>query len=93
MSEACSIQSRLHDVALDVEPDDVLRVLLGFVGVGGELDATCLAATAGEHLGLDDDGATEHLGGLTRLTRRRRERVRRRRGSRACRNSSLPWYS
>ena len=63
----------LDDVALDVEADDVLRVLLRLVRVGRELDAACLAAAAGEHLGLDDDRAAEHLGSLPRLARRRRQ--------------------
>ena len=61
----------LDDMALDVEPDDVLRVLLGLVRVAGELDPACLAAPAGEDLGLDDDRAAEHLRRLPRLPRRR----------------------
>ena len=63
----------LDDVALDVEPDDVLRVLLGLVRVGCELDAARLAAPAREHLGLDDDRAAEHLRRLPRLAGRRRQ--------------------
>ena len=43
------------DVPVDVEPEDVLRLLLGVVGALGELDAAGLAAAAGEHLRLDDD--------------------------------------
>ena len=62
-----------HDVAADVEPEDLLRPLLGLVRVGGELDPAGLAAPAGEHLRLDDDRASEHLGRLACLGGGRRE--------------------
>ena len=61
------------DVAVDVEPEDVACLRLGVGGIVGELDAAGLAAAAGEHLRLDDDGAAELLGRLARLLRRRRE--------------------
>ena len=49
--------------ALDLEREDLGRDVLGLVGGGGELDAARLAATADEHLGLDD-----HLaGGVARI--------------------------
>src|SRR5581483_8860742 len=60
----------LDDVAADVEADDVLRLLLGVGGVVGELHAARLAATAGQHLSLDDDGAAEFLGGSASLVGR-----------------------
>ena len=63
----------LDDVAADVEPDDVPRLLLGVGGILGELDAAGLAAAARQHLSLDDDRAAELLGGRARLLRRRRE--------------------
>ena len=63
----------LDDVAADVEPDDVLRLLLGVRGILGELDAAGLAAAARQHLSLDDDRAAELLGRRARLLRRRRE--------------------
>ena len=44
-----------HDMAANVEAEDRPRVLLGLVWRRRELDATCLAATAGEHLRLDDN--------------------------------------
>ena len=47
------------DVAVDVEPEDAARLLLGVGRVVGELDAARLAAAAGEHLRLDDDRAAE----------------------------------
>ena len=80
----------LHDVALDVETDDVLRVLLGLVRARRELDATCLAAATGQHLRLDDDRAAEHLGRLTGLARRGREPPRRRPGSRRAGTAPCP---
>ena len=61
------------DVAADVEPEDVARLLLGVGGILGELDAACLPAAAGEHLRLDDDRAAERLRGGARLLGRRRE--------------------
>jgi len=46
-----------HDVALDVEAEDLLGTLLRLVGGPCELDAASLAATAGLDLRLhDDDG-------------------------------------
>ena len=61
------------DVPPDVEPEDLLRALLRLVRVRGELDPARLAAPAGEDLGLDDDGAAEHLRRLARLAGGRRE--------------------
>ena len=52
-----------HDVALDVEAEDVVGVRAGLVGVGGELDAAGLAPTAHVHLGLDHHRVAEPLGG------------------------------
>ena len=43
------------DVAVDVEPEDLARLLLGVGRILGELDAAGLAAAAGQHLRLDDD--------------------------------------
>ncbi len=59
-----------HDVPADVEAEDVAREALGLVGAGRELDAAGLAATAGEHLRLDDDRAAELLCRGARLGRR-----------------------
>ena len=42
-------------MAADVEPEDVLRLLLGVGRILGELHAAGLAAAAGQHLRLDDD--------------------------------------
>ena len=67
MSDAVSIQRRLHDVALDVQSEDVASARLGFSGRRRELDPTCLPATAGEDLRLDDDRAAELLGRHARL--------------------------
>ena len=58
---------RADDVAVDVEAEDVARLRLGVGGIVGELDAAGLAAAAGQHLRLDDDGAAELLGRLARL--------------------------
>ena len=44
----------LDDVALDVEAEDRLSLLVGLVGGVGELDAAGLATAAGLHLRLDD---------------------------------------
>ena len=63
----------LDDVAADVEPDDVPRLLLRVRGILGELDAAGLAAAARQHLSLDDDRAAELLGSRARLLRGRRE--------------------
>lgn len=54
MSGADSDHDLLDDVALDVEAEDRLSFLVGFVGGVGELDAAGLAAAAGLHLRLDD---------------------------------------
>ena len=53
MSLARSIQTTCDDVALDVEPDDVGRVLARLGLVRRELDAAGLAASADLHLRLD----------------------------------------
>ncbi len=45
---------------------------LGLGGVGSELDASGLAATACQHLRLDDDRSAELLGGRPRLRGRER---------------------
>src|SRR5581483_11852548 len=47
------------DVAADVEAEDAARLLLRVGRVVGEPDAAGLAAPAGQHLRLDDDGAAE----------------------------------
>src|SRR6266511_5595924 len=52
-----------NDVAADVEPEDVARLLLGVGGVLGKLYAAGLAATSGEDLGLDDDRTAERRRG------------------------------
>ena len=46
-------------MAANVEPENVARRRLGLVRREGELDPPCLATPAGEHLRLDDNGATE----------------------------------
>jgi hypothetical protein len=51
------------DVPADVEAEDLAGLLLGVGGALGELHAARLAAAAGEHLGLDDDGPAERRGG------------------------------
>ena len=56
-----------HDVAVDVEPEDVARLGFGVSGVVGELDAARLAAPAGQNLSLDDDRPADLLGGRARL--------------------------
>ena len=53
----------LHEVALDVHPDDVPGVQADLVGVVGQLDAAGLAAATDLHLRLDDDRVAGHLGG------------------------------
>ena len=57
---------------VDVEAEDVVGERFCFVRVAGELDAAGLAASAGQHLGLDDDLAGEHLGSRACLGRRAR---------------------
>ena len=59
-----------HDVAADVEAEDVAGEPLGLGGIGRELDAAGLATPAREHLRLDDDRATELLCRGARLGRR-----------------------
>ena len=61
------------DVAVDVEPEDVARFLLRVGGVVGELDAARLAASAGQHLSLDDHGASERRRSGACFFRRHRE--------------------
>ena len=48
----------LHEVALDVHPEDVAGVLADLGLVVGELDAAGLASAADLHLRLHDDGIT-----------------------------------
>src|SRR4029079_17671239 len=60
-------------VAVDVEAEDVARLLLGVVRVLGQLHAAGLSASAGQHLRLDDDLASDLLGNRARLRRRGRE--------------------
>src|SRR4029453_1432725 len=62
-----------HDVAADVHSEDLPGSRLDLVAVGRELDAARLAATADQHLRLDDDGVAELLGGCPRLGRARRQ--------------------
>ena len=62
-----------HDVAADVEPEDLLGLVARVVRVLGELDPAGLAAAAGEDLRLDDDLAADLLRGRARLVGRRRE--------------------
>ncbi len=50
-----------------------MRAFLRLVRVGRELDPARLAASTGEHLGLDDDRAAEHLCRLPRLAGRGRQ--------------------
>jgi hypothetical protein len=57
----------LDDVALDVHPQDVPGVQADLVGVGGQFDATRLAAPTDLHLRLDDDRIAGALGGGDRL--------------------------
>ena len=52
----------VHDVALDVEAEDVAGVQAHLVGVGGQLDAAGLPPPADLHLGLDDDRVAGLLG-------------------------------
>ena len=55
-------QQLLHDVALDVQAEDVLGVGVGVVGGGGVLDATGLTAATHLDLGLDHHRLTDFLG-------------------------------
>ena len=63
---------RPHDVPADVETEDLLCLLLRVGRVVGELDPARLAAAAGQHLRLHDDGAADLLGRRPRLLGRRR---------------------
>ena len=67
MSLAFSIQSRLDDVTLDVQAEDVRRVRADLVGAGRELHAAGLAAPADLHLRLHDDRVADTLGRRDRL--------------------------
>jgi len=60
-----------YDVPADVHPEDVARPSLGVIGRVGELDASGLAAAAGQDLRLDDNLAAELLGGRPGLLRSR----------------------
>ena len=62
-----------HDVAADVQAEDLRRARLGLVGRLRELDATRLAAPAGQDLRLDDDGAAELVRRRARLLGGRRQ--------------------
>ena len=94
MSEARLDPELADDVAADVEAEDLARARLRLRGGLGELDPAGLAAPAGEHLRLDDDGAAaELLRGLTRLGGARREPAVGDGDARSARKSSLPWYS
>ncbi len=62
MSEACSIHSVLHDVALDVQAEDVARVLARLRLVCGQLHAAGLAAPADQNLRLDDHWVADLVG-------------------------------
>ena len=55
-------QQLLHDVALDVQAEDVLRVGEGVVGGGGVLDAAGLAAATDLDLCLDHHRLADFLG-------------------------------
>jgi hypothetical protein len=63
-------QQLLDDVALDVEPEDVLGVGERVVGGGRVLHAAGLAAAAGLHLSLDHDGLADLLGDRLGVLRR-----------------------
>ncbi len=60
-------------MAADVEPEDLLRALLGLVRRRRELDPAGLPAAPGQDLRLDHDRPSERLGGLARLGRRARQ--------------------
>src|SRR5262245_11162211 len=52
---------------LDVHAKNGRRSFFGFVGSFGKLDTACFAATTDEDLTLDDYGATETNGNVTRF--------------------------
>ena len=81
------------DVAVDVQPEDRLRVLGGLVGRVCELDSAGLPAAAGQHLGLDDDLAADLLGRCSEPRRRSRRHAPPRPGIPKRLKSSFPWYS
>jgi hypothetical protein len=62
-------QELLHDVALDVEAEDVLCVRERVVGGGCVLHAAGLSAAADLHLRLDHDGLADLLGDGLRILR------------------------
>src|SRR5215203_5748992 len=55
-------QDLAYNVSANVETEDRRGGVAGFFWGAGELDATRLAATAGEHLGFHDDRAARRLG-------------------------------
>ena len=69
----------LHDVTLDVHPQDVGRVQPGLGGVVGELDPARLAAAANLNLRLDNDRIAGSVGLGNRFVDRRRDTARRHR--------------
>ena len=93
MSDACSTHTTLHDVALDVQAEDVPGVGAHLVGVLGELDAAGLAAPADLHLRLDDDGIPDAVGGGDRVVDGLDGLAGRHGDAVARANSCLPWYS
>ena len=62
-----SDQDLAHDVALDVQAENLLGVGLHILHGGAELDAAGLAAAARQHLGLDHDRQAVALGQGNRL--------------------------
>ena len=80
-------------MAADVEAEDLARLLLGVRRVVGELDAAGLAAAAGQHLRLDDDGAAELLGRARAPPPASSASRPSETGMPTRRKSSLPWYS
>ena len=57
----------LHDVALDIQPENCLGDALRLRGGRGNLDATGFTATTGFHLGFDDGQSADLLCGCLRL--------------------------
>ena len=60
----------MDDVALDVEAEDVLGLVIGVLGRGGEFDAASLAAAADLDLSLDDHETANAFGCLHGVLRR-----------------------